>query len=504
MAPKQVQISELGAPAQSRNGWRAQAKIDRIVVFGPQRATKKEAWADVALARQSTSREAYARCLQEMRAAVKKEQPVKEEPVDDSPDDPAPQASAASSSAQEVETTSAEAKRRKTQHKQKPADPPQHADMPGETVETPSALPAEVVETRSAATGAEAKRRKKQVTQEPADPPQDVEMRGEIVETPSAADVSLPKDDFHSAAEENDLPEEDVEMTHGAAEDDDPPEEEFHSAAGSSRDDVSMPEEEFHSAAGSSRDDAGVQGSGGCTTFSQWMRMRMASEATEGPITYLQLEERLVHELVEILELEVPDESWKRVPAHVKLFVLVGVCRHQGKLDAREEAFLSDVEGYCFEEVDRVTVDLFSYVFSLTSDDGSTYDDSSWPELIREMPNGLLNSFLGIAASFLCTDSLEDFQAIGRYCRNSSRSIRRRGKNADSAHICSPDAAVETPGATPSHQPQTSQDAETTRPQQDEVHASDEDADSAESSSPAEVAETPSSLDSGSKRPRRE
>ena len=141
MAPKQVQISELGAPAQSRNGWRAQAKIDRIVVFGPQRATKKEAWADVALARQSTSREAYARCLQEMRAAVKKEQPVKEEPVDDSPDDPAPQASAASSSAQEVETTSAEAKRRKTQHKQKPADPPQHADMPGETVETTSAIP---------------------------------------------------------------------------------------------------------------------------------------------------------------------------------------------------------------------------------------------------------------------------------------------------------------------------------------------------------------------------
>ena len=359
---------------------------------------------------------------------------------------------------------------------------------------------AEAVEARSAGT----------VHAASSSTPMDAKQHAEAVEARSAgtghaaADVSMAEEEFHSAAEDNDLPEEDVEMTHGAAEDDDPPEEEFHSAARSSRDDVSMPEEEFHSAAGSSRDDAGVQGSGGCTTFSQWMRMRMASEATEGPITYLQLEERLVHELVEILELEVPDESWKRVPAHVKLFVLVGVCRHQGKLDAREEAFLSDVEGYCFEEVDRVTVDLFSYVFSLTSDDGSTYDDSSWPELIREMPNGLLNSFLGIAASFLCTDSLEDFQAIGRYCRNSSRSIRRRGKNADSAHICSPDAAVETPGATPSHQPQTSQDAETTRPQQDEVHASDEDADSAESSSPAEVAETPSSLDSGSKRPRRE
>jgi len=325
------------------------------------------------------------------------------------------------------------------------------------------------------------------------------DIAGEVVETPA-------EDEFHSAAEENDLPEKDVEMTHGAAEDDVPPEEEFHSAAGSSRDDVSMPEEEFHSAAGSSRDDAGVQGSGGrlVHSFSQWWRMRRASEGTEGSITYLQLEERLVHELVERLELEVPDDSWKRVPAYVRLFVLVGVCRHQGKLDAREEAFLSDVAGYCFEEVDRVTVDLFSYVFSLTSDDGSAYDDSSWPELIREMPNHILNGFLGLAAPFLCTDSLEDFQAIGRYCRNSFRSIRRRGKNADSAHICSPDAAVETPGTTPSHQPQTSQDAETTRPQQDEVHASDEDADSAESSSPAEVAETPSSLDSGSKRPRRE
>ena len=307
------------------------------------------------------------------------------------------------------------------------------------------------------------------------------DIAGEVVETPA-------EDEFHSAAEENDLPEKDVEMTHGAAEDDVPP------------------EEEFHSAAGSSRDDAGVQGSGGrlVHSFSQWWRMRRASEGTEGSITYLQLEERLVHELVERLELEVPDDSWKRVPAYVKLFVLVGVCRHQGKLDAREEAFLSDVAGYCFEEVDRVTVDLFSYVFSLTSDDGSAYDDSSWPELIREMPNHILNGFLGLAAPFLCADSFEDFQAIGRYCRNSFRSIWRRGKNADSAHICSPDAAVETPGTTPSHQPQTIQDAETTRPQQDEVHASDEHADSAESSSPAEVAETPSALDSGSKRPRRE
>ena len=98
MAPKEVQISDLGKPAKHGNGWRAQARINRIIVFGPQRDTEKKAWADVALARQSTSREAYARCLQEMRAAVKKEQPIKEEPVDGSPDDPAPQASTASSS----------------------------------------------------------------------------------------------------------------------------------------------------------------------------------------------------------------------------------------------------------------------------------------------------------------------------------------------------------------------------------------------------------------------
>ena len=445
MSPKQKPISELGVVVAHGHGWWAKLEVDGRdgrQTYGPQRATRREAQADLDRARQSASRNEMEKCLQEMRAAVKKEKPVKEEPVDiPLVVDPAPQASTASSS-----------------------------------VPTHASVPAEVVETRSAGTGV------------------------------AAADVSMPEDEFHSAAEENDLPEKDVEMTHGAAEDDVPPEEEFHSAAGSSRDDVSMPEEEFHSAAGSSRDDAGVQGSGGrlVHSFSQWWRMRRASEGTEGSITYLQLEERLVHELVERLELEVPDDSWKRVPAHVKLFVLVGVCRHQGKLDAREEAFLSDVEGYCFEEVDRVTVDLFSYVFSLTSDDGSAYDDSSWPELIREMPNHILNGFLGLAAPFLCADSFEDFQAIGRYCRNSFRSIWRRGKNADSAHICSPDAAVETPGTTPSHQPQTIQDAETTRPQQDEVHASDEHADSAESSSPAEVAETPSALDSGSKRPRRE
>ena len=40
MAPKEVPISQLGAPIQNGNGWRAQAKIDGIVVFGPQRDTK--------------------------------------------------------------------------------------------------------------------------------------------------------------------------------------------------------------------------------------------------------------------------------------------------------------------------------------------------------------------------------------------------------------------------------------------------------------------------------
>ena len=98
MAPKQVPISKLGAPANHGSGWRAQANIDGRIVRGPQRDTEEEAWADVALAQQSTSRDAYARCLQEMRAAVKKEEPVKQEPVDGSPDDPAPQASTASSS----------------------------------------------------------------------------------------------------------------------------------------------------------------------------------------------------------------------------------------------------------------------------------------------------------------------------------------------------------------------------------------------------------------------
>ena len=140
MAPKEVQISDLGKPAKHRNGWRAQANINGIIVRGPQRDTEKKAWADVALARQSTSREAYARCLQEMRVAVKKEKPVKEEPVDGFPDDPAPQASTASSS-----------------------------------VPTHASVLAEVVETRNAGTGV------------------------------AAADVSMPEQEFHSAAEDNDL-----------------------------------------------------------------------------------------------------------------------------------------------------------------------------------------------------------------------------------------------------------------------------------------------------------
>ena len=98
MAPKEQPISKLGAAVPHRNGWRGQVNISGTTTRGPQRDTKKEAEADLALARQSTSRDAYARCFQEMRAAVKKEEPVKQEPVDGSPDDPAPQVSTASSS----------------------------------------------------------------------------------------------------------------------------------------------------------------------------------------------------------------------------------------------------------------------------------------------------------------------------------------------------------------------------------------------------------------------
>ena len=98
MAPKERPISELGSVVTHGNGWRARVLIDGKQIIGPQRATKKEAGADLALARQRASRDEFAQCLQEMRAAVKNEKPVKEEPVDGSPDDPAPRTSAASSS----------------------------------------------------------------------------------------------------------------------------------------------------------------------------------------------------------------------------------------------------------------------------------------------------------------------------------------------------------------------------------------------------------------------
>ena len=61
--------------------------------------------------------------------------------LDGSPDDPAPQASAASSLAPTDVEMPAEAKRRKTQLKQEPADPPQDAEMPGEVVEIRNATP---------------------------------------------------------------------------------------------------------------------------------------------------------------------------------------------------------------------------------------------------------------------------------------------------------------------------------------------------------------------------
>ena len=68
------------------------------------------------------------------------------------------------------------------------------ASAASSSVPTDASVPAEVVETRSAATGAEATRRKTQVKQEPADPPQDVEMPGEVVETPCATpDAAAPQ-----------------------------------------------------------------------------------------------------------------------------------------------------------------------------------------------------------------------------------------------------------------------------------------------------------------------
>ena len=77
MAPKERPISELGSVLTHGNGWRARVQIDGKQIVGPKRATKKEAEADLALARQSTSRDEFVQCLQEMLATVKKEQPVK-------------------------------------------------------------------------------------------------------------------------------------------------------------------------------------------------------------------------------------------------------------------------------------------------------------------------------------------------------------------------------------------------------------------------------------------
>ena len=69
-----------------------------------------------------------------------------------------------------------------------PDDPAPQASTASSSVPTHASVPAEVVETRSAGTGV------------------------------AAADVSMHEEEFHSAAEDNGLPEEDVEMTHNAVE----------------------------------------------------------------------------------------------------------------------------------------------------------------------------------------------------------------------------------------------------------------------------------------------
>ena len=112
-------------------------------------------------------------------------------------------------------------------------------------------------------------------------------------------------------------------------------------------------------------------------------------------------------EIAKRLELVVPDsvlETWKLVPAHIKLHFLVGICCHQGKLDGREKDLLLEVLGrgsqISSEKVEGDAVNMLSFVFSRTRVDRLTYDDSEWPQLIRFMPNHILNGLLGLAAPF--------------------------------------------------------------------------------------------------------
>ena len=150
MAPKQKAISKLGAVVKHGNGWRVRVEISGRKMTGPLRETESEAQADLDRARQCTSRNEMAQCLEEL---VKTKKEVKEEPADADTDN-------------------------------------------------------------------------------------------------AAADVSMLEEGFHSAAEDNDLPEEDAEMTHSATEDGvataDVSPAAHAKAASSSRSDVPLPSSAAH------------------------------------------------------------------------------------------------------------------------------------------------------------------------------------------------------------------------------------------------------------------
>ena len=73
MAPKLKAVSELGTVVEYGNGWRAWVRFGRdVVVAGPVhygRAARREAEADLAQARQASTRDEMQRCLQYMSGA---------------------------------------------------------------------------------------------------------------------------------------------------------------------------------------------------------------------------------------------------------------------------------------------------------------------------------------------------------------------------------------------------------------------------------------------------
>ena len=84
MAPKQKLVSELGTVAQHGNGWRAWVKLgcDRVVC-GPThvgRAGRREAEADLAQARQASTREEMQYCLQNLRDVPESKSTLRAEP----------------------------------------------------------------------------------------------------------------------------------------------------------------------------------------------------------------------------------------------------------------------------------------------------------------------------------------------------------------------------------------------------------------------------------------